>query len=156
VNDLPIVDIGLRLADVEVMALQSEPVETQGSWASRSRTLSEHGATSEEIDFLRTRRVELNAMMAPAFLGFLERKLGEHGVRKVVPDDGILEQHARRVIKQPLANHVLDDNRLAIDAEAATRPLPRDLGKQVASLLVGKPELSWDGAVAFLLLGTAT
>jgi hypothetical protein len=153
-NNLPIVDIGLRLADVDAMGLQSEPVEIKGSWESRSWTLKEHGANPEEIRFLSTRRVELNAMTAPVFVAFLERKLAEHGVRKVVPDDDILEHHARRVIKQQLAQNVLDDNRLALEAEAAARPLPGDLAKQVASVLARRPELSWDAAVAFLLLGT--
>jgi hypothetical protein len=118
-NDLPIEDIGLRLADVEAMALQSEPVETHGSWTSRSSTLREHGATSEEIDFLRTRRVELNAMTAPVFVAFLERKLAEHGVSKVVPDESVLEQHARRVIEQGLAEKLLNEARTALRKEAA-------------------------------------
>ena len=87
-NELPIVDLGLRLADVEAMGLQSEPVETPGDWAKRAETLAAHGATEEEIAFLRRRRVELNAMPADVFVGFLERKLAEHGVRKVVPDRG--------------------------------------------------------------------
>ncbi len=152
-NNLPIVDIGLRPGDVETMALQAEPVETQGSWASRSRTLAEHGATSGEIKFLRTRRVELNAMTAPVFVGFLERKLAEHEVQKVVPDDGILERHARRLIEQGLAKKVLDKARPTLQLEAAATALPDDLHGRVRAALVERPELSWDLAVATLIAG---
>ena len=42
-------DLGLRLADIEEMALQSEPVTVSGE---REDTLREHGATDEEIAFL--------------------------------------------------------------------------------------------------------
>ena len=37
-------------------------------------------------------------MSSDVFVRFLERKLIEHGVHKVVPTDDVLEQHARRVI----------------------------------------------------------
>ncbi len=39
-NTLPIVDIGLRLADVEEMRLQSEPVEVSGKWSARRATFA--------------------------------------------------------------------------------------------------------------------
>jgi hypothetical protein len=154
-NDLPIEDIGLRLADIEALALQSEPVETHGSWASRSSTLTEHGATSEEIDFLRTRRVELNAMTAPVFVAFLERKLAEHGVRKVVPDLDILERHARKMIEQRLVDLMMRENRPMVEAEAARTLLPADLSEQVTSLLDNNPEPPWDEGVAALVRGEA-
>jgi hypothetical protein len=59
-NDVPIVDLGSRLSDVEALRLDSEPVEAQ---ALRRST------------FLRHRRVELDAMSADVFVRFLERKL---------------------------------------------------------------------------------
>ena len=134
-NELPIVDLGLRLADVEAMGLQSEPVETPGDWAKRAATLAAHGATGREIAFLRRRRVELNAMPADVFVGFLERKLAEHGVRKVVPDRGTLERHARRVIERRLAEAALRENRARLQAEAASAELPEDLDARVRSVL---------------------
>src|ERR1700712_3647310 len=124
-NELPIVDIGLRLSDIRAMDLQSEPVETQGSWEKRAETLAEHGATEAEIAFLRSKRVELNAMPADVFVGLLERKLTEHGVRKVVPDDVVLERHARRVIEQRLVDKVLRENRSKVQAQAASIKLPQ-------------------------------
>jgi hypothetical protein len=138
----------LRLADVEALGLQWEPVEAPGGWAKRAATLAAHGATGREIEFLRRRRVELNAMPADAFVGFLERKLAEHGVRKVVPDSGTLERHARRVIERRLVEEALRENRARLQAEAASAALPADLGDRVRLLLEQEPDLPWDRAVA--------
>jgi len=155
-NDLPIVDIGLRLADIKVMGLQSEPVETPGSWEKRAGTLAEHGATESEIACLRSNRLELNAMPADVFVSFLERKLAEHGVCKIVPDNTVLERHARRVIEQRLAEKVLDERRAALRAQATAAALPDDIGSQVRAVLVERPELSWDLAVSALVAGDVT
>lgn len=152
-NNLPIVDIGLRLTDVEAMSLQSEPVTTSGNWARRSETLSDHGATREEIAFLASRRVELNAMPADMFVAFLERKLEEHGIRKVVPDGVTLRHHARRVLEQELADRLLHEKRPALQAEAAAAELPEDLGERVRAVLKSKPDLPWDLAVAAIVRG---
>jgi hypothetical protein len=152
-NELPIVDLGLRLADAQGMGLEPEPVDTRGDWARRAATLAAHGATASEIRFLASRRVELNAMPADVFVGFLERKLAEHGVRKVVPDSGTLERHARRVIEQGLAEEALRANRARLQAEAASAALPADLDGRVRLLLEQKPELPWDLAVAVAIGG---
>ena len=70
-NEVHIVDLGLRLSDVEALGLDSEPVETSGEWSARAATLAAHGASVAEIRFLRHRRVELNAMPADVFVQFL-------------------------------------------------------------------------------------
>jgi hypothetical protein len=63
-NDVPVIDLGLRLADLEAMDLQSEPVAVAGNWLRRAATLKRHGATAEEINFLRDRPVELKKRQA--------------------------------------------------------------------------------------------
>lgn len=152
-NPRQIVDIGLRLTDVEEMGLQSEPVETSGSWDRRAETLSEHGATLTEISFLRQARVELNAMPSDVFVAFLERKLAEHGIHKMMPTRDILEQHARRVIEQGLADDVLRENQNALHHGAMSATLPGDLVGQVRHVLERRPQLSWDLAVAAIVRG---
>jgi hypothetical protein len=79
-NDVPIIDIGLRLADVKAMALMSEPFSTDKDWNKVSRTLKRHGVTPEEITFLERKRVELNAMAGGEFIHFIEKKFEEHGI----------------------------------------------------------------------------
>ena len=51
-NTVPLVDIGLRLTDVETLGLESEPVKVEGDLEKRKRTLHRHGATPDEIAFL--------------------------------------------------------------------------------------------------------
>jgi hypothetical protein len=92
-TDVPIADIGLRLDDVAAMGLESEPVDmSSDNWWKRERTLRRHGATPEEIAFLQTERVELNAMTSRQFLDFVEVKLKKHGVKKRVPEAAVLKQ----------------------------------------------------------------
>jgi len=106
VNNPPIVDIGLRLAEAIDMNLESEPVPrlSENEWRQRAETLRGHGATPQEVEFLRDRRVELNAMTSRQLVDFIEARFAEHGVKKVIPDDDVIEEHARRIIKQRLVN----------------------------------------------------
>src|SRR5262249_52496000 len=96
-NKPPIRDIGLRLADVALMNLQSEPVPPVGAieWRQRVTTLRRHGASPQEIEFLHSRRAEINAMTSRQIIDFIEQKFAEYGIEKLVPDDQVLEQHAR-------------------------------------------------------------
>jgi hypothetical protein len=103
INRLRPMDFGLRLDDVKEMGLEDEPVAVGKDWAKVSATLQRHGAAEEEIDFLEKRRVELNAMTSRQLIDFVEAKFAEHGVKKLVPDENVLTQHARRLIEQQLA-----------------------------------------------------
>jgi hypothetical protein len=154
-NPVRVIDIGLRLDDVEEMGLQAEPYEPKG-WEQREVTLVRHGATDREIAFLRMQRVELNAMPSDVFVTFLERKLTAHGVTKVVPADAVLEQHARHVINRALLNKRLDTLRREVNANTARLVLPPDLRRRVDALLKRNPALPWDLAVAEAVKKLAT
>jgi hypothetical protein len=149
-NKVSIVDLGLRLAGVLELELQTEPIKPVGDdeWQKRARTLRVHGAKPREITFLRHRRVELNAMTADVFVAFLERKLTALGVGKLVPDERVMERHARRVLERAMANRRLEAMRAEIEAKAAAAVLPKDLRARVAALLAQERELPWDLAVA--------
>src|SRR5262249_30746608 len=79
-NQVEMIDLGLRLADVEAMRLESEPVKVEGDRQRRVETLRRHGASSAEINFLlgpsdgerSAKRVELNAMTSRQFVDFIE------------------------------------------------------------------------------------
>ena len=150
-TDVPVVDIGLRLDDVDAMGLESEPTDVLGNWWKRVQTLKRHGATHEEIAFLENRRVELNAMTSRQLLDFVAAKLDEHSVEKLVPEEAILERHARRLIEQQLAKKVIARVSSRIAKEAASRKLPADLLARVAEALEEKPHLPWDAALAAVL-----
>jgi hypothetical protein len=149
-NELNVIDIGLRLTDVEELGLEAEPIDAgkTGEMAKRMETLERHGATEEEIEFLQTQRVELNAMTAPEFISFLEGKLEEHQVVKLVPDEAIIEKHARRIVEQIGTEKALEEILVEVQEEAQTVPLPEDLTQRIEELLQDDPELPWDEAVA--------
>jgi hypothetical protein len=151
-NPTNVVDLGLRLADIEAMGLEPEPSPNRSdkpeTWTKRATTLRQHGATTREIEFLRRERVELNAMSSGVFVQFIERKLAEHGVRKVVPGEDVLGQHARRVITLTLLNRRLDELRPEVDVVAELVALPADLRRQVEALLQDQPDMPWDLAAA--------
>src|ERR671919_2149099 len=72
-NRIEVVDLGLRLADVEASGLETEEVVHRSDPAPNLR---ENGATAEEIAFLRSRRGELNAFARADFVAWIQRKLG--------------------------------------------------------------------------------
>jgi hypothetical protein len=146
-NHVKLIDIGLRLADVEEMGLEAERVEVT-DFSKRIDTLRRHGATKEEINFLSDRRVELNAMNSRQFIDFLERKLRQHGAKKVLPDQETLERHARRVLEQIATERLIESCRTEIAADVSSYPLAGDLLAHVAAKQERNPSLPWDIALA--------
>jgi hypothetical protein len=151
------------LHDVRRLQLIDEPVEIKGERESHAETLSRHGASPEEIEFLlgdendddpKPRRVELNMMTAPVFIKFLEDKFAEHGVKKIVPDVTVLEAHARRIIEQQIAQKILEQAMPDIQSQSAAKTLPSNLEKRVKARLKKSPELSWDMALAEIIRET--
>ena len=150
-NQIPVVDIGLRLEDVADMDLQAEPVAVQGDWGRRVETLRRHGATDEETAFLASRRVELNAMSSRTMVDFIEAKLAEHGIEKLIPDAAVIEEHARRLLEQRYAEETIAPLRPAIAKRAAKAKLPPRLARRITKELQEHPELPWDVALAHVV-----
>jgi hypothetical protein len=160
-NKVPIIDIGLRLTDVEELDLLHEPFTARKNSYVVKQTLRRHGATQDEIGFLiggahgadgfAGERVELNAMTSDELIAFIEDKFEEHGVGKIIPDDDILELHARRTLERQMVLRELDMLLPGIHERAAEAELPDDLHDQVEELLEEKPSLPWDAAVAAII-----
>jgi hypothetical protein len=152
-NFVSIVDIGLRLTDVRERSLQSEPVpiESTVQWRKRAATLRRHGATTKEIEFLQTQRVELNAMTSRQFVDFVEAKLAAHGVVKLIPDDTTLEEQARPFIRHQLTQQALAKLSDKLAKQAETAKLPKNLRALVAKVFKKQPEMPWDEAVAHVI-----
>jgi hypothetical protein len=152
-----VIDIGLRLKDVQEMHLDSERVEygrPQKSHKKKAPTdprenLRSSGATEEECAFLvrlldpagfwAGERVELNAMSSPQFIAWLERKLVEHGVAKVIPDADTLEQAWRRMRQARAIEQALNKLRPRADVS----PPPADLQSLLEQNMRGNDK-AWD------------
>lgn len=147
-----VVDLGLRLADVEALGLESEPVDYRSGVDPR-HNLRRTGATPAECDFLvhgaarrwEGNRVELNAMPSDVFIKWLEAKLAEVGVTKVVPGADDLIRAYRRAARLAAVQDLIDELEATTDTEQDT-PVPDDLAARVQTVIEGSAK-SWDDAV---------
>jgi hypothetical protein len=138
-----VIDLGLRLEDVE--GLETEDVFIDAKLKARAN-LRENGATEHEIDFLLHHRVELNAFASDEFVAWLERKLEQHGIAKVVPDGDALAAVYLRMRKQAAVQDHIDDLLGKLEDEPAP-PVPDDLVARIREKLSELPELSWDAVL---------
>jgi hypothetical protein len=93
-----------------------------------------------------TRRVELNAMTSPQFISFVERKLNEHGVKKIVPDTDELEDAYRLFARGHAAKQLVNRELKKLDGDASVQ-VPGDIENQVRQYLAQHPADRWDLAV---------
>ena len=155
-QDIDAIDLGLRLTDVEAMNLESE---YQGHPKGRKDrlidNLRKNGATEDEIEFMFEdfdksrclRRVELNAMTSPQFVTFLERKLKEHGVAKVVPEEDELADAYKFFLRNLALEKAIEQTIKTHKSNEDDIKVPDDLAKQVRKVLSSRKELRWDRAV---------
>ena len=68
--------------------------------ASATTASNRRVSSDAAIDFLSDQRVELNAMTSRQLVDFVERKLNEHGVAKVIPDARHAGRHLSDVCRQ--------------------------------------------------------
>jgi hypothetical protein len=147
-NRIKVIDLGLRLADVRALGLEAsaEDAFDRGSDAKRRQNMLRNGATAEEADFMLHQRVELNALTSDQLVAFIERKLTEHGIKKIIPDADLLRDAYRlfatnKRVEEIVAEAVEDVNADDIDA-------PDDIHERVAAYLKEHPTASWAEAVA--------
>lgn len=145
-----VIDLGLRLADVEPMKLQSEPVEYRQR-SSRTVLLDCHDVAREEIRFLVDprpesaeggwvgQRVKLNAMTSKQMIGWLEAKFKEHGVEKVVPTKATLKIAWKRAQMVAKINTAVDQVIEDMSEDGSTRRAPKDIEKRCTSCSVVIP-----------------
>ena len=158
-NNIEVIDLGLRLEDIE--GLPTEGV-SYGIGATTRRAidpgpnLRKNGATPEEVDFIRGRhgysgyqgqRVELNAFTSRQLVDWIETKLQQHGIAKVIPDVDTLGVAYRRAIAERYFNKESVRLTKAANRIGGKATPPDDLDRRVRVLLRRQPELPWEEAV---------
>lgn len=154
-HDVHVIDLGLRLKDVQEYNLQSE------TWAygktNPRRNLHENGATPEEIEFLCTnggyyysgKRVELNAFSSGDFVEWVEGKLREQGIQKVIPSSKTLVNAYRRAALVNILNDELQTRMAKARKKVNALELrPDQITQKVKESLEEDPDMSWDEAIA--------
>jgi hypothetical protein len=84
-NPFAVINIGLRLDQVN--GLEFEPITKENLRSVGDDRLHECGATEAEVDFLRSRRVELNALTTQQLVELVEGALTAYGIKKMIPDE---------------------------------------------------------------------
>jgi hypothetical protein len=143
-----VVDLGLRLGDVNELGLEAEDAFDRGNDYQRRTNLRRNGATKEEIEFLLDQRVELNAMASDQLVEWIEEKLELNGIKKIIPDQQRLSEMYRLVVETKILEASLSEAKQAAKAQAEQVTIPDDLHDRVNALLEENPETSWDDAVA--------
>jgi hypothetical protein len=144
-NEIEVVDLGLRLPDIA--GLQAEAVFDKGDADARRANLLQNGTTEDEAEFLLHQRIELNAMTSRQLVAFVERKLAQHRIRKVVPDSNELAGAYRLFTHERQAVEVVKRELAKLNG-AAGIAVPADLAARVAAYLEAHPTSRWDAAVA--------
>lgn len=140
-------DIGIRLEDIAEWDLTPED-QVHQNWEKTRRNLIRNGATPEEADYIANgQRVELNMFTSPQLIEYIEGKLEEHGVEKVIPDDDVLIAAWKRAKIRAKVNDLI----LKANKDGAEDDVPNDLADQIRERLEDDPEMPWDDVLADLV-----
>ncbi|MFZ4539887.1 hypothetical protein [Propionivibrio sp.] len=140
-NKVEVIDLGVRLGDID--GLSAERVQHTGD--DPAANLRDNGATEDEIKFLLTQRVELNAFTSDQFVAWIEGKLKAHGVEKVVPDDDTLHDAYQRIHRMTEVQKVID--KAIDDMDDSDLDPPDDLADQIRAIQADNTTLTWDAAL---------
>jgi hypothetical protein len=147
---IKVIDLGLRLGDIA--GLEREPAAATRTSADILRgQLVENGATDTEIGILLDERVELNAMASDALIDMIERKLKDHGLKKVIPDGNLLAKSYRAFRRGQQLRNKFAELEKQFDAKKSDVVIPTDLKAQVDAILDKHPDLRWDDAIQIVL-----
>jgi hypothetical protein len=145
---LKVIDLGLRLADVQKCGLEPEDVAIQNTYAVHSNLL-ENGASAEEAKFLCLgQRVELNAFTSRALVDWIEGKLKEQGIKKVIPAGEVLADAFQAAYIRASIHREIQAIRDEAAKEASGLTPPTH--KQISKVLAEHATWPWDRAVAQL------
>jgi DNA topoisomerase VI subunit A len=137
-----VIDLGLRLADIEGLEREDVFVSSPSKTAA---TLRRHGATKKEVEILAGgERVELNALGSGELVALIERKLKQHGIAKVIPDDETLARAYRRMHRQAVIQDKIDE--LIEDLDEETE-IPSRLRQRIEKAIKLDPTRSWDAVM---------
>lgn len=135
-------DLGIRLEDIDAWDLEPERQEHKNVQKTY-RNLRDNGATKEEAEFIANgQRVELNMFTGDRFIEYVEAKLHENEVAKVIPDGETLEAAWRRTRIAAKANKLIE----RFEREDAEPP-PDDLAEQIEAKQDEDDSLAWDEAL---------
>jgi hypothetical protein len=137
-----VIDLGLQYLDID--GLLSEPNDSKIG----DGRLKQAGLGEEAIAFLRTQRVELNAMTSRQLINFVEAKLQQHGIKKVIPNQKTLTDTYREFAASDRLSEAFDELKEELEQETESPiEVPADLEAKVKKLIAENPDITWHHAV---------
>ena len=85
----------------------------------------------------------MNALASDELVALIERKLNEHSIAKVIPDDATLVGAYRRMHKQAVIQHKIDELIEDLDEDDEVE-VPTELRQRVEEAIKLDPARSWD------------
>lgn len=150
-NKVNVIDLGLRLTDIQEWSLKPEPCRFRGGFDSRCQI------TSAEKAFLRSgHRVELNEFTSGDFIQFVESKLRAAGlVEKLIPDAPALDDAYRYALRVAHLTRVIRAAETEADELAVAATVPAKLRASIRKALKANPSMSWDAALFQIVMQEA-
>jgi hypothetical protein len=141
-----VIDLGLNYLDIN--GLPSEP---NNSTISDER-LAQAGLGQDAIDFLRSQRVELNAMTSRQLVDFVEGKLERHGVGKVIPDAETLTSAYETFAASDRLAEAFDELKKRLKDESVEPvKVPDDLDAPIRKQFEQHPDITWHRALRLIV-----
>jgi hypothetical protein len=141
-----VIDLGLHYGDIS--GLPSEPNNSNIS----DERLSEAGLDQDAIDFLRNQRVELNAMTSRQLVEFVEGKLKQRGVKKVIPSSKTLAETYRMFAASDRLFEAFDELKEKFDDDETEEiKIPKSLEAKIKESLQKNPDITWHRAIRLLI-----
>ena len=149
-NAVEVVDLGLRLADIE--GLEREPAaatKTSAEHPARAARRERRDGCGDRHPAQRARRAQRHDQRRP---GRNDRaKLKAYGLKKVVPDDDLLAETYRAFHRSQQLRERFEEMEEEFDEEADAVEIPEDLKQRVRAILAEHDDLRWDDAIQVVL-----
>ena len=154
---IQIVDCGLQPWEGIAMGLQVErfsPGKNRAPVADHVLARTDRAPDgSRWEDWLQAHRIELNAMPTPRFIAWLDRKMAEHGVLKLIPPTEVmaqeLDERVEDKVRAAITERILREARLddqvvaAVAAIEPKKPGGAELAKGVERLFKREQDRQW-------------
>ena len=143
-----VIDIGLQYSDISGLA--GEPANCNIS----ADRLAQAGLDQSAINFLNGSRVELNAMTSRQLIDFVENKLKEHGIKKVIPEKDTLEETYRMFAASDRLSEAYDEMSKKLEKDEAAKEaiaVPDDLEAKIKDRLQKDPSITWHRAIRLII-----
>ena len=139
-----VIDLGLSFPDIG--GLTPEPHSSKIT----DERLEQAGIEPDAIAYLREQRVELNAMTSRQLVNFVERKLKENNIGKVIPAGETLAKTYKMFVASDRLLEAFEELQENLQDEAPITP-PADLEAKVRKLLKQRQDITWHRAIRLLI-----